>query len=100
MLKGLLGRIIIVDTVEEILVKVGPLLEGILPAIHSRGNATGYHGSFYQEGAASTHGIHQVTLALPACLQDDAGSQHLVDGSLHSGLTPSALVQAFTRRVQ
>ncbi len=99
-LKGLLGRVIIVDAVEEFPVKVGPLLEGILAAIHSGRNAAGYHGRLDEDGAAAAHGVHQVTLAPPSRLQDDAGGQHLVDGGLHGGLAPPALVQALARRVQ
>ena len=98
--EGPLCRIILVDGIEEFLIKVGPFLEGIFSAIHSGSDTRGYHGRFYQECATATHGVHQITFPMPSRLQDDAGSQDLIDGSLHSGLSPSTLVQTFSRGIQ
>ena len=53
-----------------------------------------------KQRAGAAHGVDEVTLALPAGHKDDAGCQHLVDGSIGLCHTPAALEQGVTTAVE
>ena len=53
-----------------------------------------------KQRAGAAHGVDEVTLALPAGHKDDAGCQHLIDGSIGLCHTPATLVEWLTRRVE
>ena len=95
-----LGTVVVVDVGEQFLVIVGPLLEGIVVTINARGDVGADEGSLDEECARAAHGVDQVGLAVPAAQQDDAGSEHLVDGCIGLPHTPAALEQRFAAAVE
>ena len=95
-----LTAVIIVYAAEEFRIKVRPFLESILLAEDTRRNTTRYECSLDGNGAATTHRVNQVTLAIPLSLQYDTRSEYLVEWSLDSLLTVATAMQALTRRVQ
>ena len=100
MVEGLLLRVVVIDAVKEFLVKVGPFLEGIFPAEHSRAYASGDERGLDGEGAAAAHGVDKVGFALPSGHHDDACGQHLVERCFHLLLPIASAVEAFTAAVQ
>ena len=99
-LEVVLPRLILVDAVEEFLVEVGPLFEGILLAIHAGGDAAGNEGGLDGNGAAAAHRVDEVAFALPSREHDNAGGKHFVQRSFHRLLPVAATVQAFAARVE
>src|SRR5574344_1145929 len=99
-LKLTLLTIIIVDTIEEICIKVLPLLKRIFLAEHTRIDILGNQGSLDKDSARTTERINQVAFAIPARQENQASRQHLIDRSRHSGSLVAALVEAFARRVE
>ena len=95
-----LARVVIVDAVEEVGVEVGPLLKGKLLAEDTRADVAGYQCCLDQQRARSTHGVYEVTLALPACHEYHAGCQHLVQRCLYALLTVATAVQRLAARVE
>ena len=92
--------VVVIDFVKQLLVIVGPLLEGIMVTIDARSDIGGDERCLDQECARTAHGVNQVGLAIPAAQQDDTGRQHLVDGRVGLGNTPAALEQRVTAAVQ
>ena len=99
-LKLLLPAVVLVYALKELAIEVGPLLKRIFLAEHTGSYATRYQRRLHGKRAATAHGVDEVALATPARLQDDAGSQHLVQGRLHGLLAIAAAVQALARAVQ
>ena len=99
-LKLLLPAVVLVYALKELAIEVGPLLKRIFLAEHARCYATRYQRRLHGKRAASAHGVDEVAFAAPASLQDDAGSQHLVQGRLHGLLAVASAVQALARAVQ
>ena len=97
--RSLLG-VVIINLVEELRVEVGPLLKGELLAEQTRCHITGDKGSLDEQGAGTAHRVNEVGLALPACHQYHAGSQHLVQGCLDRLLTIASTMQALAAGVQ
>ncbi len=95
-----LGTIIIIYLVKQVGVIVGPLLEGIVVAIHARSDIGTDECSLDEESARAAHGINQVGLAIPSAEQDDTGCQYLVDGSIGLGYTPATLEQRVATAVE
>ena len=95
-----LGAIVVVDRVKQVGVIVGPLLEGILVTIDTRGNVGADEGCLDKEGARATHGIDQVGVTLPAAEHNDARCQHLVDGRVGLRHAPAALEQRVSAAVE
>ena len=71
-------RVVVVDAVEEILIEVGPFLEGKLLAEHAWRNVARNEGSLNGDGSRTAHGVDEVALAVPSRHENHAGSQHLV----------------------
>ena len=94
------GRVVIIDTVEEVGIEVGPLLEGKFLAEESRRHVAGYKCSLDGQRATATHRVDEVGLALPACHHDHAGSQHLVEGSVDTLLAVAATMERLTAGVE
>ena len=94
------GTVVVIDFIEQFLVIVGPLLEGVVVAIYAGGDVGADEGCLDQERARAAHGVNQVGLAVPTAQQDDAGRQHLVDRGLGLRYAPTALEQRFTAAVE
>ena len=99
-LKVVLAGLILVDAVEEFLVEVGPLLEGIFLSIHARSNAAGNEGSLDGDGSAATHRVDEVALALPSCQHDNACSEDFIQRGLYRLLPVAATMQALSTGVE
>ena len=95
-----LVAVVVVDAVKQLLVIVGPQLEGITVTVHARSDIGSNQGSLYEEGARAAHRVYQVSLAIPPAQQDNAGSQHLVDGRIGLASAPPALEQRLTAAVE
>ena len=93
-------RVVVIDTVEELLVEVGPFLEGILLAEESRGHVACDESCLDGEGAAAAHRVDEIGIALPSGHHDDAGCEHLVDGSFDALLAVSSAVEALAAGVK
>ena len=93
-------RVVVVYLVEELLVEVGPFLEGKLLAEQAGTHVAGDEGCLDEQRTASTHGVDEVGLAAPARHQDHACCQHLVERGLGRLLTIAATMQALARRVE
>ena len=78
---------VVIDTVEEVGVEVGPLLKGILVAEESRCHVMGNEGRLDKQGTRAAHRVYEVGLAMPACHEYHASCQHFVQRSLHRFLT-------------
>ena len=89
----LLLAIVVIDTVEQLLVVIDPFLESELLAVNTRSDIEGDHRRLDQQGTRTTHGIHEIRLAFPACLQDHTCGQHLIQGRLRLGYPITALMQ-------
>ena len=91
---------VVVDTVEEVSVEVGPFLEGILLTEQARGHVVGNEGSLDEQCATATHRVNEVGVALPACHHDHAGCQHLVQGGFKRLLAIAATMQRLATGVE
>ena len=95
-----LTTVVIVYLIEEVAVKVCPLLKGILLAEYAGGDVAGYEGRLDEQGAAATHGVDEVALTMPAGHHNHAGGQHLVQRGLGTLLTVTATVERLARGVE
>ena len=83
--------IVVVDLIKQVGVIVGPLLESIVIAINTGSDVGGNQSRLDEERARSTHRVNEVGLSIPAAQQNDASSQHLIDGCIGLSLAPAAL---------
>lgn len=95
-----LARIVIIDLVEQILVEVGPFLKGKLLAKDARRDIAGDKGSLDGDGARTTHRINEVGIALPACHEDHASCQYLVERGCHALLSVATAVERLAATVE
>ena len=89
--------VIIIDFIQKFRVKVGPLLEVVVPAEDTWPDISCNEGGFYGECAASAHGVDEVALSAPSCHQDHASCQYFIQRSFQSLLPIAAAMQRFTR---
>ena len=95
-----LGTVIVIHLLKQVGVIVGPLLEGIMVAVHARSDIGSDERSLDEERTRTAHGVNQVGFPVPAAQQDNAGCQYLVDGSIGLCHTPAALEQGVTTAVE
>ena len=89
-------RIVVVDVVEQFLVKVAPLLKSKLLAEYARAHVVGDKRSLNKQGARSAHRIDEIALTVPARHEYHSGSKHLVERSLDRLLPVASAVQGFS----
>lgn len=70
--------VVIVYRVEQLLVKIHPLLESELLAEYARSDVACNQRRFDGNGSRTTHRVYQVAFATPAGHQYHAGGQHLI----------------------
>ena len=95
-----LPRVVVVDRLKKLAVKVWPALEGEALAIDAGRDVEGDHGGFDEQGAGATHGVDEVRLAAPSGEEDHAGGQDLVQRCLALLHAVSAPVQTLARTVE
>ncbi len=95
-----LGGVVVVNLIEEFGIEIGPCLESETLAEHAGSDIGGYQRGFAQECAATAHGIDKRTFAVPPAAQDDAGREHLVDGSLGLRHAVAALMKRLAAAVE
>ena len=98
--KFALIRVVVVNLVEEVAVKVGPFLEGIFLSEQTGSHVVGYQGSLYGQGSRSAHRVNKVCFASPAGHKNHSGSENLIERSLDRLLSVSSSVKTFTTRVE
>ena len=99
-IEGAFSRVVVIESLEQLGVEVRPLLESESLAVDAGIDVGGYQCGFNQERARAAHGVGEIGLAAPAGGHDDAGGQHLVDGSLGLFLAVTALRQRFAAGVK
>ena len=92
--------VVIVYRVEQLLVKIHPLLESELLAEYARSDVACNQRRFDGNGSRTTHRVYQVAFATPAGHQYHAGGQHLIQRGLYCFLAITAAVQRFAAGVE
>ena len=100
MVEVTLQTLVIVDGVEKFSIEVGPFLKGILLTEESGCHILGNEGCLDEQGAATTHRIDKVGVALPSGEQNHTCCQHFVKRCFYAFLTVTATMQRFTTGVE
>ena len=93
-------RIVVVDRIKQILIKIHPLFKCKFFAEYTWGDVACNQSSFNRNSTRTTHWVNKVTFAFPTCHQNHAGSQNFVEGCFYSFLTIATAVQRFSRTIQ
>ena len=95
-----LGRVVVVEAVEQRGVEIFPVLEGEVFAVNARIDVGGNQSGLNQECARPAHRVDQRAVAAPAAAQDYPRGEHLVDGRLGLRHAVAALVERLARRIE
>ena len=96
---ALLG-VVVVDAREELLVEVGPFLEGEAFAEDARRDVARDECGLYGDCSRSAHGVDEVGVTLPSRHENHASCEDLVEGSLDTLLSVAAAVQGVAAGVE
>ena len=87
---------IIVDIIEEVGIKVWPLLKGIFFAEQAWRHVLGDEGRLNEDSARAAHRIDEVCVTLPARQENHASGEDFVQRCLDTLLTVTAPVERLT----
>ena len=95
-----LVAVVIVEPLEEVGVEIGPFLEGEMRAVDARVDVGGDEGGLDQECSGAAHRVHEIAVAPPSGLHDDAGGERLVDRGLGLFRAVTALRERLSARIE